>query len=57
MRASGFHSLSAVARTAARNASVTSGANREFDHPEPRILAFTTIQQQLFLVTGRIRSQ
>src|SRR5919112_977500 len=33
------------------------GADRELDHPEPRVLAFSTVQQQVLLVAGRVRPQ
>ena len=33
------------------------GADREFDHPEARVLALAAIEQQLGLVTRRIRAQ
>src|SRR3954449_12756354 len=33
------------------------GADRELDHPEPRVLALAAVQQQVLLVARRIRPQ
>ena len=30
------------------------GADRELDYPEPRVLAFPTVQQQVLLVARRV---